>query len=106
MRGRVEDWVEGGIEGRVEGGVEGGGERRQGGESGEWSTECSVLSTEGDLRQRVRGRGRDRNGRVDRLISWPVGQLAGERHGPAGTLVPTGANGIRERLGVSGWRLG
>ena len=27
-----------------------------------------------------------------------------ERHGPAGTLVPTRANGIRERLGVSGWR--
>ena len=26
-------------------------------------------------------------------------------HGPAGTLVPTRANGIRERLGVGGWRL-
>ena len=37
------------------------------------STECRVLSTEGDLRQRVRGRVRDRgrNGRVDPLISWP-----------------------------------
>ena len=26
--------------------------------------------------------------------------------GPAGTLVPTGANGVRERLGGGGWRLG
>ena len=25
--------------------------------------------------------------------------------GPAGTLVPTGANGVRERLGDGGWRL-
>ena len=46
VEGGVEDWVDGGIDWVA------------GGESGEWSTECSVLSTEGDLRQRVRGRRR------------------------------------------------
>ena len=55
--------------------------RGQGRGGGGGSTECRVLSTEGEAGD-------------------------AELHGPAGTLVPTGANGIRERLGVGGWRLG
>ncbi len=52
-----------------------------------------------------RAGGHDQSSQVDGLISWPVGRR-GRPADQRGRWSLPGANGIRQRLGVSGWRLG